>query len=395
MEQEKELNAQATEPVRDPDQEFREFLKRRQKPLPVSWKLTCIFRRDITLIVLSGILAFWGWPLVEHLVPARLASHPWLHLIAFACLQAVFMHIAMLWELIPPPKRETGEDRETVLMIIAALFWLFALIPAAAMMSILATVFFGLMWWSPDWWWVGATAYGLLFGHGWAKLLLPKRRQTRPLDQSEQWVEERARTLTDGTGVGFSSISVLKSDGHDFDNNMLITGRGDRKALLIGEPLLRWLSPPQVGSIIAHELGHIALRHMLIRRVISAFTFAGTFYLISIMLPPLSGYAGLSSSQEVAAFSLLYFLLQSIAFLRTQLTNLVSRITERQADWWGFERNRDPEGFKEAMLRFALLRNESVEAPSWQVFLRSHPTHAQRLAEADRWRREHPLDSGS
>jgi STE24 endopeptidase len=69
------------------------------------------------------------------------------------------------------------------------------------------------------------------------------------------------------------------------------------------------------------------------------------------------------------------------------IENAVSRRYEAEADWAALQATRDPAAATRLFRSFARTSLQQPNPPAWEyVLLQTHPTLAQRIAMAQRWR---------
>ena len=95
---------------------------------------------------------------------------------------------------------------------------------------------------------------------------------------------------------------------------------------------------------------------------------------------------------EAAGLPLLVALSALFLFLAGPATNSISRVIEYQADIFGLNAVRKPDGFAEAMLKLSTYRKLEPGNLEEALFY-DHPSGRRRIAAAMRWKKEHIGDS--
>jgi STE24 endopeptidase len=75
-------------------------------------------------------------------------------------------------------------------------------------------------------------------------------------------------------------------------------------------------------------------------------------------------------------------------FLATPVSNLIIRTAEVEADYYGLNASREPDGFAEAIFKLAEYRKLEPGALEEAIFYH-HPSGYQRILTAMRWKAEH------
>ncbi len=142
--------------------------------------------------------------------------------------------------------------------------------------------------------------------------------------------------------VGFASKGVFVMDGskRSAHGNAYFSGFGDHKRIVFYDTLLSRLAPPEIEAVLAHELGHFKLKH-IVKRI-------GMMFAISLVFLALLGYlknqvwfyAGLGvnplllpgQSGDALALILFMLVMPVFTFLLGPLLSLNSRKHEFEAD---------------------------------------------------------------
>jgi Zn-dependent protease with chaperone function len=156
--------------------------------------------------------------------------------------------------------------------------------------------------------------------------------------------------------------------------------------------LLRRTSPAAVKAVMGHEIGHYVLNHVY--EMILSF---GLLFLAGFAwLRWSSGWAfrrwggrfRLRGLADPAGLPLLAALLSVYLFASTPLFNTVVRSNEAEADAFGLNASREPDGMAESALllgEYRKMRPGPLE--EWIFF--DHPSGYDRILRAMRWKAEH------
>ena len=204
---------------------------------------------------------------------------------------------------------------------------------AAAVLALMEAA--GPLWWLWAWCvWIGFNITVLLV---YPTLIAPLFNRFEPLPEGP--VRERVEQLLARTGFAAGGLFVMDGSRRSAHGNAYFTGFGRSRRIVFFDTLLRQLSPDEIEAVLAHELGHFRLRH-LVRRLV-------TMSLISLaalaLLGWLSGqtwfYEGLGASPDAVtrnACALVLFMLTVpvFGFLFAPLASWLSRRDEFAADAW-------------------------------------------------------------
>jgi len=229
-----------------------------------------------------------------------------------------------------------------------------------------------------NWWLAGAPVLvglvvlfaflgGFVAGSGTEKLPKPLRADVAALQQRQ------------GVDVPVRELKVS-----DWTNqaNAFATGLGPSTRVVLWDTLLDGrFSRDEVRVVVAHELGHVERRHLwksLAWVALLAFPIA---FLVAEATRPAGGLG------SPGAIPLAFLVLTLAGIAASPLENAVSRRYEAEADWTALQATRDPAAATALFRSFARTSLEQPDPPLWDYALfQSHPTLAQRIAMAERWR---------
>jgi STE24 endopeptidase len=162
--------------------------------------------------------------------------------------------------------------------------------------------------------------------------------------------------------------------------NAFSIGYGPSATVVFWDTLLRGFTPREVRFVAAHELAHLARKHIL----------KGVAWFALIALPLLGLVAlvtervgGLREPRNVP-LALLVLTVAMVALL--PLTNAVSRRYEAEADWVALGGTRDPGTARGLFTGFARDSLQDPSPPGWvRVLLGDHPTLLDRIEQARAW----------
>jgi STE24 endopeptidase len=140
---------------------------------------------------------------------------------------------------------------------------------------------------------------------------------------------------------------------------------------------------------MGHEMGHYVLNHGGKLTMYSAILFFIAFALINVLFNVASrrwgerwGVRGIS---DLAGLPLFGLILSALLFVGTPVTNTVTRITEREADQFGLNTSREPDGFARTALKLGAYRKLNP-GPIEEFIFFDHPSGRARIRMAMDWK---------
>lgn len=133
-----------------------------------------------------------------------------------------------------------------------------------------------------SWWWLGVwgifVAFNLLALLIVPTFIMPIFNKFEPLEDEDL----KARIGTLMKRCGFHAKGVFRMDGskRSSHGNAFFTGVGPSKRIVLFDTLLETLTPEQIEAVLAHELGHFKLRHVLKRVLVH---FGGSLLVLAFL----------------------------------------------------------------------------------------------------------------
>lgn len=168
----------------------------------------------------------------------------------------------------------------------------------------------GRLWWVYAWavW----MAFSLFMVWAYPVFIAPLFNRFTPLENEH--LKERIQDLLSRCGFVSKGIFVMDGSRRSGHGNAYFTGLGNNKRIVFFDTLIDTLEPEEVEAVLAHELGHFRLRHIVKGITLTAvFSLAGLALLGWLVDQPWF-YAGLGVSTPSNHAALFLFLLAAPAF---------------------------------------------------------------------------------
>jgi STE24 endopeptidase len=240
----------------------------------------------------------------------------------------------------------------------------------------------------PLWWlyaWLAWVAFQVLVLALYPTLIAPLFNKFEPL--ADGGVRERVERLLARCGFAAKGLFVMDGSKRSSHGNAYFTGFGAARRIVFFDTLLSRLQAEEVEAVLAHELGHFKLRHVLKR---TAWFAAGSLALLAL-LGWLVGepwfYAGLGvpgpAPRYGVALVLFMLALPVFTFLAAPLASLYSRRHEFEADAYA-ARNASAPALVAALVKlYEDNANTLTPDPLHSAFYDSHPPAAARIARLE------------
>ena len=174
-----------------------------------------------------------------------------------------------------------------------------------------------------------------------------------------------------------------------------VSGIGRTIRISLNDNLLNRCTPAEIKAVMAHEMGHYLLHHIQRYILIFGVLFFVGFWLVDVTCRHFLNKFGqrwkVSGMHDIGGLPLLMAVFSFFIFLATPLTNNISRITEAEADIFGINASREPDGFARAAMMTSEYRK--VDPGHWEeIIFYDHPSPHSRVLMAMKWKAENLND---
>ncbi len=258
---------------------------------------------------------------------------------------------------------------------------------------------------SPRWWWLFAAlaALPVMFLVMFVEpiWIAPLYNDFGPMKDKK--LEAEILELAARAGIEGGRVYEVSMSADTKAVNAYVTGFAGSKRIVLWDTLLQKLDARQVRVVMAHEMGHYVLNHV-VQGLLAGFggVLIALFlihHIANALLRRFSGRFGFTQLSHVASFPLLLLLLHAIALFMMPFGLAFSRHIEHEADRFALELTHDNHA---AATAFVSLQRENLSnprpGPLYTLFRASHPSLAERIEFAKDyrpWERGEPLRYGN
>ncbi|HWA01314.1 MAG TPA: M48 family metallopeptidase [Caulobacterales bacterium] len=195
--------------------------------------------------------------------------------------------------------------------------------------------------------------------------------------------------MAEANGVPAHNVYVYDRSRQTKSISANVSGLFATTRVSLADTLLNRCDPGCVRAVMGHELGHYVLRH-----ITSLLLMFGVFITVMFVLLHLTFKRlirgerwGVRELWDPAGFPLAIAVLSFYGLLATPIQNNIVRFHERQADYFGINAAREPDGFAEASLLLSEYR-KMEPSPFEEWFFYDHPSGYARIHMAMEWKAE-------
>ena len=194
----------------------------------------------------------------------------------------------------------------------------------------------------PLWWfyaWLVWSGFQLLMMVLYPTVLAPLFNKFTPLDDAS--LKARIENLMQRVGFAAKGLFVMDGSKRSAHGNAYFSGFGANKRIVFFDTLLARLAPQEIEAVLAHELGHFKLRH-IVKRIAVLFAVSLLFLaLLGFLKEQMWFYQGLGvdplvtpdgAGNDAMALILFMLVLPVFTFVLSPLMSISSRKHEFEAD---------------------------------------------------------------
>jgi STE24 endopeptidase len=267
-----------------------------------------------------------------------------------------------------------------------------AVLVGAGLTALALIVLVGLARRCPRTWWAwgaaGTAALVVAGSFAYPLVVEPVFNEFEPLPAGE--LRDDLLALASRDGVQVDEVLVADASRRTTALNAYVSGFGSSRRIVVYDTLLAQASPAEVELVVAHELGHVTSRDVLVGTLLGALAAAAGVCALALLLSwtPLLRRAGADGIADPRVVPLLLALAAVTSLLVAPASNLVSRAVEARADVHALDLTGDPSTFVAAQKQLAVSNLSDLDPhPLAYAFFASHPSVTERLALAREWER--------
>ena len=239
-------------------------------------------------------------------------------------------------------------------------------------------------------WWLWATGVVVVFQAFGALIapvfIAPLFNTYTPLTDAR--VREPILRMARANGINVDAVYVVDQSRQTTRVSANVSGLLGTTRISLNDNLLRRASLEEIEMVMGHEMGHFVLNHVVKNLLALSLLIAIGLALSARAFERLRQRWprwGIESSADIAGLPLLASLLTVYLSTVTPLTNTLIRTSEYEADLFGLNASRQPDGFANVTLKLGEYRKLSP-GPIEEFLFFDHPSGRTRIFTAMRWK---------
>lgn len=205
-------------------------------------------------------------------------------------------------------------------------------------------------------------------------------------------VKDPILSMARANGIPASEVYVMDASRQTTRVSANVSGFLGTERITLNDNLLERATLPEIEAVMGHEMGHYVLNHVyklvLFFGVLIVLVFALLFRVSSWALARWGGAWGVRGVDDPAGLPLLALAITLIFFVLTPVTNSWIRVQEQEADVFGLNASRQPDGMAQVSLKLGEYRKLDP-GPLEEMIFFDHPSGRTRIFTSMRWKAEH------
>ncbi|MBZ5616533.1 MAG: M48 family metallopeptidase [Acidobacteriia bacterium] len=259
--------------------------------------------------------------------------------------------------------------------------------------SLLAVVLFGVVRRLPRTWWIWGAALTSLFWVFTALIvpvfIVPVFNKVTRLDDPK--IVDSILSMARANGIPAKDVYTMDASRQTTRISANVSGFANTTRITLNDNLLRRGSPEEIQAVMGHEMGHYVLNHVykgnVFLSIITVLAFAYLRWALDWTLHRWGEKWQIRSVGDPAVLPLVVLLASVLIFAITPILNTFIRTQEYEADMYGLNTSRQPDGYAQAAIHLGEYRKMSPGPVEEWIFF-DHPSGRNRIYAAMRWKAE-------
>jgi STE24 endopeptidase len=257
--------------------------------------------------------------------------------------------------------------------------------------SIAMVVLFAIVRKSPNTWWIwGAVAtiglLTILVAIG-PVYLQPIFNTPKKLDDPK--ITAPILRMAHANGIPTNDVWEIDASRQTTRMSANVSGFGNTMRITLNDNLIQRGSPEEIQAVMGHEMGHYVMNHipksLMFFLILDVLSFTYLFWGIKWALSRWGERWQISSASDPAVVPLVVLLVGILSFVSTPINNTFTRVQEKEADMFGLNASRQPDGFAQAAIHLGEYR-KMRPGPIEEFVFFDHPSGHNRIHSAMVWK---------
>jgi STE24 endopeptidase len=209
-------------------------------------------------------------------------------------------------------------------------------------------------------------------------------------------LKEQILSMARANGIPAKDVYEFDASKQTKRMSAHVSGIGGTTQISLNDNLINRGSPEEVRAVLGHEMGHYVLNHVFHgifeASILIVIGFAFVKWAFDKVRLKWGAGWGIRDVSDVAGLPLLVLLFAAYGFVLTPIQNTMTRMQEGEADIFGLNAAREPDGFAQAAIHLSEYRKMDP-GPLEEFVFYDHPSGYHRIHRAMVWKAEHLNDA--
>jgi STE24 endopeptidase len=259
--------------------------------------------------------------------------------------------------------------------------------------GLLAMLLFGVVRRLPRTWWIWGAVVTIVFLIFVVLIspvyIFPIFNKITRLDDPK--IVDPILSLARANGIPAKDVFQIDASRQTTRMSANVSGFANTMRITLNDNLLRRGSPEEIQAVMGHEMGHYVLNHIyngiMFSLILIVLAFAYLHWGLDWALKRWGEKWQIRGVGDTAVLPLVLLLVSIFAFVITPVMNTFIRTQEYEADMYGLNASRQPDGFAQGAIHLGEYRKMNPGPIEEWIFF-DHPSGRNRIYAAMRWKAE-------
>jgi STE24 endopeptidase len=263
----------------------------------------------------------------------------------------------------------------------------------AVLGGLLAMLLFGVVRRLPRSWWIWGAAVTIVFLIFTVLIspvyIVPIFNKVTRLDNPK--IVDPILSMARANGIPAKDVYEIDASRQSTRMSANVSGFANTMRITLNDNLLRRGSPEEIQAVMGHEMGHYVMNHVykliMSFSIVIVLAFVYLRWSLDWTLQRWGEKWQIRGVGDTAVLPLVLLLVAIFGFVTTPVFNSLIRTQEYEADMYGLNTNRQPDGFAQAAIHLGEYRKMNPGPIEEWIFF-DHPSGRNRIYAAMRWKAE-------
>ena len=259
--------------------------------------------------------------------------------------------------------------------------------------GLLAMMLFGVVRRLPRTWWIWGAVVTIAFSTFTAMIapvfIFPIFNKITRLDDPK--VVDPILSMARANGIPAKHVYEIDASRQTTRMSANVSGFANTMRITLNDNLLRRGSPEEIQAVMGHEMGHYVMNHVykgiMFFLIVTVLAFACLRWALDWTLQRWGEKWQIRGVGDTAVLPLVVLLVSIFAFVITPVMNTFIRTQEYEADMYGLNTSRQPDGAAQGAIHLGEYRKMNPGPIEEWIFF-DHPSGRNRIYAAMRWKAE-------